>query len=78
MLRYAGANRLMVEIDYRAEQGRQGVRRVEPYSLRRTQDGNLVLFVVNDQRQLRGYRVDRVAAIRPTTIPFTPKFRVEF
>ena len=78
LLRYAGANRLMVEIDYRAEQGRQGVRRVEPYSLRRTQDGNLVLFVVNDQRQLRSYRVDRVAAIRPTTIPFTPKFRVEF
>jgi predicted nucleotidyltransferase component of viral defense system len=78
LLRYAGANRLKVDIDYRAEGGRQGARRVEPYSLRRTQDGELVLFVVNDCGQLRSYRVDRIAGIRPTTIPFTPKFRVEF
>jgi predicted nucleotidyltransferase component of viral defense system len=78
LLRYAGANRLMVDVDYRAEQGRQGPRLVEPYSLRRTQDGKLVLFVVNDHGQLRGYRVDRIAAVRPTTVQFTPKFRVEF
>lgn len=78
LLRYAGANRLKVEIDYRAEQGRHGPRVVEPYSLRRTQDGNLVLFVVNDRGQLRSYRVDHIAGIRPTTVPFTPRFRVEF
>ena len=78
LLRYAGANRLMVDVDYRAEQGRQGPRLVEPYSLRRTQDGNLILFVVNDHGQLRGYRVDRIAAVRPTAVQFTPKFRVEF
>jgi len=78
LLRYAGANRLKVDIDYRAEQGRRGPRRVEPYSLRRTQDGNLVLFVVNDYGALRSYRVDRIAGIRPTTVSFTPKFRVEF
>jgi predicted nucleotidyltransferase component of viral defense system len=78
LLRYAGANRVMVDVDYRAERGRQGPRRVEPYSLRHTQDGNLVLFVVNDYGELRSYRVDRIAAIRPTEVPFTPKFRVEF
>jgi len=78
LLRYAGANRLRVEIDYRAEQGRHGPRIVEPYSLRRTLDGNLLLFVVNDRGVLRGYRVDRIAGIRPTTEPFTPRFRVEF
>lgn len=78
LLRYAGANRLKVDIDYRAECGRQGARRVEPYSLRYTQDGNLVLFVVNDQGFLRSYRVDRIAAIRPTSVTFTPRFRVEF
>ena len=60
------------------ERGRQGARRVEPYSLRYTQDGNLVLFVVNDQGFLRSYRVDRIAAIRPTSVAFTPRFRVEF
>jgi hypothetical protein len=42
------------------------------------QDGNLVLFVVNDDGQLRSYRVDRIAGIRSTTVSFTPKFRVEF
>jgi len=78
LLRYAGANRLKVDIDYRAQQGRHGARRVEPYSLRRTQDGNLVLFVVNDYGALRRYRVDRIAGIRPTAISFTPTFQVEF
>lgn len=78
LLRYAGVNRLKVDIDYRAERGRQGPRRVEPYSLRRTQDGNLVLFVVNDRGLLRSYRVDRIAGIRPTAVPFQPRFRVEF
>ena len=78
LLRYAGANRLKVDIDYRAENGRHGPRRVEPYSLRQTQDGNLVLFVVNDRGLLRSYRVDRIAGIRPTAVAFTPRYRVEF
>jgi predicted DNA-binding transcriptional regulator YafY len=73
LLRYAGANRLKVDIDYRAENGRRGPRRVEPYSLRRTNDRNLVLFVVNDRRQLRSYRIDRIAGIKPTTESSPPR-----
>ena len=78
LIRFAGANRLKVEIDYRAEDGRWGPRVVAPYSLRRTQDGNLLLFVVNDRGQLRGYRVDRIAAVAGTREPFVPLFYVEF
>jgi hypothetical protein len=78
LLRYAGSNRLKVDIDYRAGNGRQGPRRVEPYSLRRTKDRNLVLFLVNDRRQLRSYRIDRIAGIKPTTESFTPTYQVEF
>lgn len=78
LLRYAGANRLKVMIDYRPESGRQGPRLVEPYSLRQTREGNLVLFLVNDLGQLRSYRVDNIAGILPTTVPFTPRYRVEF
>lgn len=78
LVRYAGANRLKVEIDYRAQSGRVGPRVVEPYSLRLTKDGNLLLFVVNDRGQLRGYRVDRIAGIRPTDEVFRPTFLVEF
>jgi predicted nucleotidyltransferase component of viral defense system len=78
LIRYAGANRLKVDIDYRAEDGRQGPRRVEPYSLRRTNDGNLLLFVVNDRGALRAYRVDRIAGARPTSETFVPRYLVEF
>lgn len=78
LIRYAGANRLKVDIDYRAAEGRQGTRRVEPYSLRRTRDGNLILFVLNDQGQLRSYQVDRIAGARPTQETFRPTFLVEF
>lgn len=78
LVRYAGANRLKIDVDYRAENGRWGVRRVAPYSLRRTRDGNIVLFVVNDRGELRSYRTDRIASIRPTSDTFTPAFRVEF
>ncbi|MDA8067639.1 MAG: nucleotidyl transferase AbiEii/AbiGii toxin family protein [Actinomycetota bacterium] len=78
LLRYAGANRLKVEVDYHAENGRQGPRLVEPYSIRRTRAGKLVLFVVNDYGQLRSYRIDKIVAIRPTTVPFQPRYRVEF
>ncbi|CAN5311291.1 hypothetical protein BH20ACT24_BH20ACT24_20420 [soil metagenome] len=78
LIRYAGANRLRVDIEYRAEDGRWGPRRVEPYSLRRTKDGNLLLFVVNDRGQLRGYRVDWIVGVRPTEETFLPRFLVEF
>ncbi len=30
------------------------------------------MFVVNDRRQLRSYRIDRIASIKPTTESFTP------
>ncbi len=78
LIRFAGANRLRVEIDYRAEEDRQGPRVVEPYALRTTKDGNLVLFVVNDQGQLRSYRVDRIAGARVTDASFQPRYVVEF
>jgi predicted nucleotidyltransferase component of viral defense system len=78
LIRYAGANRLKVDLDYRAENGRWDVRRVEPYSLRRTKDGNLLLFVVNERGHLRGYRVDRIAGARPTEEGFEPRFFIEF
>ena len=77
VLRYAATNRLKVQIDYRAEAGRSGPRIVEPYSLRRTREGKIVLFVVNDVGQLRSYRIDRIAGIRPTSIPFIPRYQVE-
>ena len=78
LIRFAGANRLRVEIDYQATDGRRGPRVVEPYSFRRTQDGYLLLYVVNDRGQLRSYRVDRIAGLRVLDHSFTPRYYVEF
>jgi predicted nucleotidyltransferase component of viral defense system len=72
-IRFAGSNRLMVEIDYRAEEGRRGWRRVEPYAFRRTSEGHVVLFVVNDRGQLRSYRTDRIRDVRITDQTFIPR-----
>lgn len=73
-VRFAGANRLCIDLGYRGT-----VRRVEPYSLRVTRDGNLLLYAVRrDNRQLRSYRVDRIQSIAITTEPFTPVRLVEF
>ncbi len=78
LIRYAGANRLKVEIDYRPAEGYPGRRLVEPYELRRTSAGNLVLLAVNGQGETRTYRVDRIAAARPSNRPFTPRYIVAF
>ncbi|MCY4088458.1 MAG: WYL domain-containing protein [Actinomycetia bacterium] len=78
LVRFAGANRLKIEIDYRAEEGRWRPRVVEPYALRMTRDGNLLLFVVNDRGQLRSYRVDRIAGVRVLDTPYRPRYIVEF
>ena len=73
-IRFAGANRLCVDLGYQGS-----VRRIEPYSLRVTRDGNLLLYAIRRQdRQLRSYRVDRVTSVEVTTEPFRPVSVVEF
>jgi predicted nucleotidyltransferase component of viral defense system len=73
-IRYAAANHLCVELGYRNSK-----RVIEPYSLRRTKDGYLILHAIRvDNRQQRGYRVDRIQSINVTTIPFKPLYQIEF
>lgn len=73
-IRYAGANRLCIELGYQGS-----IRTVEPYSLRRTRDGTLLLHAIRiDNREHRSYRIDRVTSVRVTDRPFTPVYTVEF
>lgn len=73
-IRFAGANRLCVDLGYQGS-----VRRIEPYSLRVTRDGNLLLYAIRRQdRELRSYRVDRITSVTVTTEPFQPVNFVEF
>jgi predicted nucleotidyltransferase component of viral defense system len=78
VIRFAASNRLCVELDYVDEQGNRGLRVIEPYSLRRTQAGDIVLHAVRaDNLQHRGYRVDRIRGARTTQRSFTPRYAVE-
>lgn len=51
---------------------------MEPYSFRMTNEGNIVLFVLNDYDQLRSYRVDHIAGVRVLDETFEPRYIVEF
>lgn len=72
-VRFAAANRLCVELGYKGS-----TRRVEPYSLRRSQAGHLLLYAIRtDSREPRAYRIDRIESVRVTRQVFTPVYRVE-
>lgn len=73
-IRFAAVNHLCVELGYQGS-----TRLIEPYSLRRTRDGNLVLHALRaDTREHRSYRVDRIQSARATTRPFSPTYAIEF
>jgi hypothetical protein len=55
-IRFAAANRLCVILTYNNTE-----RLIEPYSLRRTKDGNILLYAVKHETgETRAYRVDRI------------------
>jgi len=73
-IRFAAANRLCVELGYQGS-----VRTIEPYSLRRSRDGHLLLHAIRaDSREHRSYRVDGITSVRATNRPFRPVYAVEF
>ncbi len=73
IIRFAAANHLCVDLSY------QGSRRlIEPYSLRRTKDNNLLLYAVKHQTgEARSYRVDRIQGAQVTQTSFSPRYAVE-
>ena len=73
-VRFAAANHLCVELGYG-----DTVRLIEPYSLRRTREGNMLLYATKAQTgEIRGYRVDRIQSINVSSQPFIPRVAVEF
>ncbi len=73
IIRFAAANHLCVDLTY---EGR--VRRIEPYSLRRTAEGNFVLHAIrSDSGEHRSYRVDRMQGASVTGQSFAPRYLVE-
>ena len=78
MIRFAAANHLLVEIDYRDKQGNRSIRAIEAYSLRRSRAGDVLLMAVRaDSGQPRSYLVDSILGVKPTQTPFTPRYPIE-
>jgi hypothetical protein len=72
-IRFAAANRLCVDLHYQGS-----VRRIEPYSLRRTRAGAILLFATKTQNgESRSYRLDRIEGTTITDEVFAPRFAVE-
>lgn len=73
IIRFAAANHLCVDLFYQGSH-----RLIEPYSLRRTQDGNLLLYAVrHDTGEDRSYRVDRIQGAKAIQTAFTPRYAIE-
>lgn len=73
-IRFAAVNHLCVRLGYK-----HSIRIIEPYSLRRTKEGNLILYAVKTQTgEARCYRVDRIESVKVTTRTFRPKYKIEF
>jgi predicted nucleotidyltransferase component of viral defense system len=77
LLRYSAFNKLKIRIFYESKQGGIGPRLVEPYSLRRTQEGNVLLYAINQNNELRSYRLDRIYGMEPSNQSYIPSYRVE-
>jgi len=77
-IRFAAANRLCVDLDYEDEEGGRGTRLIEPYSLRRTRAGEILLMAVRvADAEPRSYRTDRMIGARVTDRTFTARYPVE-
>ena len=73
IVRFAATNRLCVDLMYGGT-----LRRIEPYSLRRTPDGNLVLHAIRtDTGEHQSYRVDQIEESRATGQAFIPRYTIE-
>ncbi len=77
-IRFAAANRLLVNLDYRDKQGRRSTRAIEAYSLRRSGVGDVLLMAVRaEDGQPRSYLINSIIGASPTLTTFTPRYPIE-
>jgi predicted nucleotidyltransferase component of viral defense system len=77
-IRFAAANRLVVELDYRDQRGNRSTRAIEAYSLRRSRAGEVLLMAVRaDDGQPRSYTVQNILGVAVTQRSFSPRYPIE-
>lgn len=73
VIRFAAANRLCVDLEYQHKH-----RLIEPYALRKTENGHLMLYAVrHEDGQSRSYRLDRIQGASATSTSFIPRYTIE-
>ena len=78
VIRFAAANHLLVDLDYRDQAGQRTTRTVEPYSLAQTAAGDVLLHTHDRTRDAhRKFRIDRIEGVRVTNQSFTPRYQIE-
>ena len=78
IIRFAAGNRLCVDLDYTDQQGRRRSRIIEPYSLRRAGNGNILLYAVRAENgQIRSYNINQINDASITNQVFVPRYEVE-
>ena len=78
IVRFAAGNRLCVNLDYTNNDGHRNARQIEPYSLRKTNNGELLLYAISTaDRQIRSYRINQINDASITNEVFTPQYQVE-
>ncbi|GLH78118.1 MULTISPECIES: nucleotidyl transferase AbiEii/AbiGii toxin family protein [unclassified Bradyrhizobium] len=78
VIRFAAANRLLVNIDYRDKDGKRSTRAIEAYSLRRSREGAILLMAVRaEDGKSRTYRLDSILGASPTQTTFSPRYPIE-
>lgn len=71
--RFGAANRLMIQFRYH---GRTRV--AEPYSLRRAQTGNLLLYAwERGETHIKAFNVAEISDLQSTDLSFTPRYRID-
>lgn len=73
VIRFAAANHLCIDLVYDGT-----TRRIEPYSLRRTSEGNYVLHAIrHESGEHRSYRVDKIQGASVSRQSFSPRYLIE-
>jgi len=73
IIRFAATNRLCVRLDYN-----EATYLIEPFSLRRTLDGSLILCAIQtDTRECQRYRFDQIQTVEVTDQTFRPQYAIE-
>ena len=77
-LRFAAANRLLVNLDYETLDGRRSSGLIEPYSLRQSAEGHILLYAAHDDSgKPRVYRVDHIRGAAIVNRMFVPRYTIE-